>query len=169
LPLQVHCLADIYLYTFVWNKNPTFLFSKPLPTEKQTSPPPIHLFCCSYFFRSTTRFSLTTLCLAIPLPHNQPMSNNIHSSTLIPNKRKWRKNIQAIKTIASPLVLFFISIAVMCKHSQLKIGKTVFFQNPKTWVHTQTLKLKFCYIIWEQNINKLKVRLKLQWLAFYSI
>jgi arginine/lysine/ornithine decarboxylase len=53
------------------------------------------------------------------------MSNNIHTNSLIPNKRKRHKNIKAINTTASPSLLFLASIDVVCKHLQSKTRENV--------------------------------------------
>jgi hypothetical protein len=68
--------------------------------------------------------------LAAPLPHIQPTSSDIHSTILIQNKRKWHKNVNSINTIASPLMFFLVSIVVVCKHYQPKIGKTILPWKP---------------------------------------
>jgi len=118
---------------------------KPLGPQK-SSPSPIYLPCCSSFFSSTTKVLSTPHYLATPLPHTQPVSSNIHSSSFIPNKRKQHKNIKAINSTTFPSHLFVVSIVVTCKHPQSKIGKNVFLETLKfLLVHIQTLKLKICY------------------------
>jgi hypothetical protein len=54
--------------------------------------------------------------------------SNIHSSSLIPNKRKWQKTIN---TTASPSPFFRVSIVVVRLHPQLKARESVFPYNPK--------------------------------------
>jgi hypothetical protein len=78
------------------------------------------------------RVPLTPHCLIAPLPHIQPVSINIHSSSLIPNKRKQHKNIKAINSTAFPSLLFVVSIAVMRKQPQPKTGENILLSNPKT-------------------------------------
>ncbi len=88
--------------------------------------------CCFSFFNSTARVPLTTHRLVTPLPHIQPVSNDIHSSSLISNKRKRHKNIKAINTTTSPSILFLVSIVIVRKHPQAKTKKNIFPWNFKT-------------------------------------
>jgi hypothetical protein len=89
----------------------------------------------------------TPPCLVAPSPHVQPMSNNIHSISLIPSKRKQHKNIKAINTTASPSPFFLVSIVVIIYNLDKKQEKTFFLKTLKFFaIHIQTLKLKICYI-----------------------
>jgi hypothetical protein len=116
------------------------------------------MLCYFSFFHPASKFLPTTLHLAIPLPHNQPMSNNIHSNILIPNFNKEHKNIKAIKTTKFPLVFFLISITVVCKHSLSKIGETIFLQNPKTlFCSHANLKVKNLLHFDSQNSQKIEI------------
>jgi hypothetical protein len=87
-------------------------------------------------------------CLATSSPRVQPMSNNIHSSQLIPNKRKQHKNIKAINTTASPSPFFLVSIVIIVVYTPNQKQEKVFlFKTLKKFpIHIQTLKLKICYI-----------------------
>ncbi len=91
-----------------------------------------YLLCCCSFIHSIMRILLAPHRLAAPLPHIQLVSNIIHTSSFIPNKRKRHKNIKAINTITPPSLLFLVSNVVMRKHPQLKTRENVLPWNPKT-------------------------------------
>ncbi len=89
--------------------------------------------CCSSFFSSTARVPSTLHRLATSLSHIQQVSSNIHSSSLIPNKRKRHKNIKVINTTASPSLLFVVFVVVMHKYPKSKTRENVFLWNLKTY------------------------------------
>jgi hypothetical protein len=107
--------------------------------HKKTSSVPINL---------PTKTPLTPPCLATSSPHVQLMSSNIHSSPLIPNKRKQNKNKKPINITASPSPFFLVSIVIIVVYTPNQKQEKVFIlqtlQNFPS--HIQTLKLKMCYI-----------------------